>query len=327
MPALLELRDLHVRFRAGRRRWGRPASYVHAVNGVDLRVERGSAFGLIGESGSGKSTTALAALGLIHRSGGSVRLDDVDLSTLPAQQMRALRRRMQIVFQDPYSSLNPRFTAAEIVAEPLAIQNIGTRQERQQRVDALFAMVGLRQDQQHARPHQLSGGQRQRVAIARALATSPELLVCDEPVSALDVVIQAQILNLLKRLRRQLGLTYLLISHDFGVVQYMCDEVAVMYLGRIVEQAPSKEIFSRPLHPYTQALMAAVPRAGSDVGGTEGMMLRGDPPNPIDLVQGCGFAGRCPYAVDRCRMETPTLRTLAPRQIACHRVAEDGTFV
>ncbi|MGH7066303.1 MAG: ABC transporter ATP-binding protein [Acetobacteraceae bacterium] len=329
MPALLEAHQLSVRFRIRRRHWSRKPLFLSAVDGIDLSVRRGTTFGLIGESGSGKSTAALAMLRLVHASAGSVRLDGVELLTLPAPQLRALRRRMQIIFQDPYSSLNPRSTVGEILAEPLSIQGMGSRQERIGRVNELIPLVGLRPDQKAALPHQLSGGQRQRVAIARALATSPDLLICDEPVSALDVVIQAQILNLLRRLQDRLGLTYLLISHDFGVIHHMCDEIAVMYLGRIVEQGSKAEIFAKPLHPYTRALLAAAPRmAGEDDRETRAQaVLQGDPPSPIDLPRGCRFAGRCQYVMEHCRNEQPRLQSLGQRRVACHRVSAEGEFV
>jgi peptide/nickel transport system ATP-binding protein len=231
-----------------------------------------------------------------------------------------------MIFQDPYSSLNPRARARDIVAEPLELMRIGDGAERRARVAELFGQVGLREDQSGLFPHQFSGGQRQRIGIARALATKPDLIVCDEPVSALDVAIQAQILNLLARLQAEHGLAYLFISHDLGVVQHLCDEVAVMYLGQIVEQAPSRALFADPKHPYTWALLAAVPRVGRRrVKGQPRARLQGDPPSPIELPPGCRFAARCGHAVARCRSEKPPLREVGEGQrVACHLVGEDG---
>lgn len=324
--ALLEVSNLKVHFplpRAGL--WG-PRRKVHAVDGIDLTLSRGRTLGIVGESGSGKTTAALAVLRLLEITAGSVRLRGEDITRLSGASLRATRRHMQMIFQDPYSSLDPRTRAGAIVQEPLARMDIGTPAERHERARVLFEQVGLRPDQLALFPHQFSGGQRQRIGVARALATQPELIVCDEPVSALDVAIQAQILNLLIRLQREFGLAYLFISHDLGVVQYLCDEIAVMYLGRIVERASREQLFSNPLHPYTWALFSAVPRIGRRrVHGFSRMRLEGDPPSPIDPPKGCRFAGRCPFAESRCHAEEPALRVMAEGHgVACHLVREDG---
>ena len=247
----LSVRDLAVHFSTGRRGPFRRPQTVQAVDGISFDVARGATFGLVGESGSGKTTAALAVMRLAAARRGSIRLGDTDLFALAGEGLRRERRRMQMIFQDPYSSLNPRVRAGAIVREPLDLMRMAPPAERDGRVAELFRLVGLRPEQRALFPHQFSGGQRQRIGIARALATRPELVVCDEPVSALDVAIQAQILNLLRRLQAEFGLTYVFISHDLGVVQYMCDEIAVMYLGRIVERAGRAQLFRTPLHPYT----------------------------------------------------------------------------
>ncbi len=321
---LLRIEDLKVHF--GGKSWipGRVSKTVHAVDGVSLEVERGKTFGIVGESGSGKTTTALAAVRLVPITAGRVFLDDTEVSALTGEALRLARKRFQIVFQDPFSSLNPRVRAGQIVREPLDLMEVGAEAERDGLVQALFAQVGLRPEQQALFPHQFSGGQRQRIGLARAIATRPELVVCDEPVSALDVAIQAQILNLMRRLQEELGLTYLFISHDLGVVQYICDEIAVMYLGQIVEQADRVSLFVRPQHPYTKALLSAVPsaRAGKRAANRANRIrLEGDPPSPIDLPKGCRFAGRCPLAEARCHETPPELRLIETgHKVACHLV-------
>ena len=321
---LLDVRDLKVHFPLPRRHMMAQPSQVHAVDGVSFRIKRGTTFGLVGESGSGKTTTALAVMRLVPVTSGSMRLGDADLATVEGGELRSLRRRMQIIFQDPYSSLNPRTRAGGIVREPLDLMDIGEPAERDERVAEIFKNVGLRPEQQALFPHQFSGGQRQRIGVARALATNPDLIVCDEPVSALDVAIQAQILNLLLKLQREFGLTYLFISHDLGVVQYVCDEIAVMYLGQIVEQADRLTLFKEPLHPYTHALLSAVPSADPALRGErDRVKLEGDPPSPIDPPPGCRFAARCPFAEPLCVEETPILRDLGNHLVACHRVNDD----
>ena len=321
--AMLAVEDLVVRFAVKREGlFGKPGQ-LHAVDGVSFEIGRGRTLGLVGESGSGKSTSALAVARLIPAVSGRVRLGGTDLLGLEGEALRDQRRRMQFIFQDPYSSLNPRLRAGAIVREPLDRLGIGTPAERIGRVDELFTEVGLRPEQQRLFPHQFSGGQRQRLGIARALASKPDLVICDEPVSALDVAVQAQILNLLARLQRDLGLTCLFISHDLGVVQHMCDDVAVMYMGRIVEHASRRQLFTSPRHPYTQALLSAVPSADPSRRRRERIMLTGDPPSPVDPPPGCRFASRCPMVEPRCRAATPAFRELeAGHRAACRRIGE-----
>ena len=323
---LLQVEDLQVHFARPQRGMFAPPEVVKAVDGVSFNVRRGSTLAVVGESGSGKTTTALAVMRLAPVTAGRMRLGDTDLAALSGEALRQARRRMQIVFQDPFSSLNPRQRAGAAVRAPLDLMQVGTPAEREARVAELFTQVGLRPEQQHLFPHQFSGGQRQRINIARALATNPELVVCDEPVSALDIAIRAQILNLLARLQKELGLTYLFISHDMAVVEHICDDIAVMYLGQIVERAPRQAFFARPLHPYSVALMSAVPTVG---GGrqraAQRIKLTGDPPSPINPPAGCRFAGRCPVAVPACAAELPPLREAAPGHwVRCIRVENHG---
>lgn len=297
---------------------------VHAVDGLSFAVPEGVAFGLVGESGSGKTTAALACARLNHITAGKVILNGADITTIEGAALKAARRDIQVVFQDPYASLNPRERAGSIVRRPMELLGIGTPGERNARVDELFALVGLRPDQKELFPHQFSGGQRQRIGVARALATNPKLLVCDEPVSALDVAIQAQILNLLTRLKRDLGLSYLFISHDLAVVQHLCDHIAVMYLGQIVESGSRRDLFTKPRHPYTHALISAVPSAESIETTTARIRLQGDPPSPILPPKGCRFAGRCAFALDRCHQSSPALRdTGNSHAVACHRADDE----
>lgn len=315
---LLEVADLKVHFKLKREHWFAEPAVVHAVDGVSFDIRRGQTLGLVGESGCGKTTTGRALLGLVKSSGGEVRFEGADLSAVSAEDMFALREQMQIIFQDPYSALNPRQTAGDIVMDPLVVHDIGTAETRKERVEELFALVGLRRNQLALYPHQFSGGQRQRICIARALALNPRFIVCDEPVSALDVAIQAQILNLLCRLQDDLGLTFLFISHDLAVVQHMCDEIAVMYLGVIVEKADRKSLFENPRHPYTRALLSAVLTSSSGEK-VERIRLEGDIPNPINKPSGCRFRTRCAYAQDICSREEPALKEKAPGHWeACH---------
>lgn len=321
---LLEVDDLKVLFPAGRAAPFGPRRMVHAVDGVSFRVERQSTFGIVGESGSGKTTAAQAIMRLVPITEGRVRLGADELTFLRGNALRRARRHFQMIFQDPFSSLNPRRRAGDLIREPLDLLRVGTPAERDARVAELLKAVGLPPEAATLFPHQFSGGQRQRLVIARALSTKPDLIVCDEPVSALDVAIQAQILNLLKRLQRELGLTYVFISHDLGVVQHLCDEVAVMYLGRIVEQAPSASLFTAPQHPYTWSLIAAAAPPGPLRAALKRRFApQGEPPSPIDPPPGCRFAARCPFAQDRCRSETPLLDVRATRHYAaCHRAEE-----
>lgn len=320
MSLLLDVQDLTVRFALPRAGLFAPRHYLEAVRQVSFQLEAGKALGIVGESGSGKTTTAMAAIRLTETSSGKVLFEGQDLLTLTDEQMRQRRRDVQLIFQDPYSSLNPRARVADIVREPMDLMDIGTMAERQARVVELFKLVGLRPDQLNLFPHQFSGGQRQRISIARALTTNPRLLVCDEPVSALDVAIQAQILNLLARLKSELGLSYLFISHDLGVVRHVCDDVAVMYLGKIVEKAPKKALFDAPQHPYTQALLSAAPSLArrKSRGYVRPLKISGDPPSPINPPKGCAFADRCPKAQEVCRLTQPALQAVGDTDVACH---------
>lgn len=314
---LLEVQDLKVHF--GGKKLFRKTQIVHAVDGVSFSVPKGQTLGIVGESGSGKTTTALAVLRLVPITDGTVRIGDVEFSALEKEDLREARRKVQMVFQDPYSSLDPRRRVGDIIREPLDLMNIGAEEDRDQMVHDLFVQVGLRPELASLFPHQFSGGQRQRIGLARALATKPELIVCDEPVSALDVAVQAQILNLMRKLQEDLGLTYLFISHDLGVVQHLCDHVAVMYLGQIVEQADRIALFSNPQHPYTKALLAAVPKARPRDGTEKRVPLTGDPPSPINLPTGCRFAGRCPVAIEKCHNIAPELKDRGNGHMAsCH---------
>ncbi len=318
--ALLEVENMRVHFtiRSGTLAGG--ARIVRAVDGVSFRVNAGTTFGIVGESGSGKTTTALSAMRLAPVTSGEIRLKGRNISGLEGRALQAIRRDMQIIFQDPFSSLDPRRRAGALIREPLDRLRIGTTAERNARVQELLSLVGLRPEQATLFPHQFSGGQRQRLCIARALASKPDLIVCDEPVSALDVAIQAQVLNLLRRLQKELGVTYLFISHDLGVVQHMCDEIAVMYLGRIVEQASRKDLFDDPQHPYTRALLSAVPSIENvDRDITDRVKLQGDPPSPLNPPSGCPFHTRCRYVQAKCRTDVPALRQWrGDHRAACH---------
>ncbi|NIA70391.1 ATP-binding cassette domain-containing protein [Pelagibius litoralis] len=320
---ILEVKDLKVHFPL------RNGAVVHAVDGVSFELKNGMAFGLVGESGSGKSTTALACARLVKATAGEIFLKGTNILDLDGEDMRQMRRFTQIIFQDPYASLNPRERAGAIVGRPLDLMRVGKPQERRKRVAELFEIVGLRPEQQELFPHQFSGGQRQRIGIARALATQPELVICDEPVSALDVAIQAQILNLLNRLKKDFGLTYLFISHDLAIVQYICDVIAVMYLGQIIEIGTKSELYGNPLHPYTNALISAVPSVENLGKADKGhVRLRGEPPSPISPPVGCRFAGRCSFALDSCKKSAPRLtRIKGEHMVACHRINSDGKLV
>ena len=291
---------------------------LHALADVSLHVDRHETLGLVGESGCGKSTLARVAMRLVPASDGQVVFDGDDITTRPRRALAAQRARMQMVFQDPFASLNPRLTIGRALEEPLIVQGRGTATERRERVLAMLARVGLRADVAERHPHEFSGGQRQRIAIARALMLAPELLVCDEAVSALDVSVRAQVLNLLLELRASFGLAMLFISHDLAVVRHMADRVAVMYLGRVVELADRDTLWRTPRHPYTQALMAAAPAPGA-APGRKATVLAGDVPSALAPPAGCHFHTRCPHATDRCRHEVPALRTITARHVvACH---------
>ncbi len=308
MP-LLSTENLQTSYRTSR-------GILKAVDGVSLAVGRSETVALVGESGCGKSSLGKTVLRLAPHSGGAVRFDGVDITALSGSALRPYRRRMQMVFQDPSASLNPRQTVRTLLTTPLVVHGVGDRADRRHLVDAMAERVGLPRDALARYPHEFSGGQKQRIGIARALILRPDLVVCDEPVSALDVSIQAQILNLLVELRNDYQLSYLFVSHDLGVVRYIADRIAVMYLGRIVENAPHRSLWSHPLHPYTRGLIQAVP--GQRAKGRQ-VPIAGDLPNPIDPPKGCRFHPRCPLATDLCRTVEPTLRQVLPgHDVACH---------
>jgi peptide/nickel transport system ATP-binding protein/oligopeptide transport system ATP-binding protein len=292
---------------------------LRAVDGVSFHIGRGETLGLVGESGCGKSTVGKAILRLVEPTGGSVRLNGVEITTLGSAAMREQRRNMQVIFQDPYASLNPKMTAGAIVGEPFINYRLLAARERAERVAELFARVGLRRDQLDRYPHEFSGGQRQRLGIARALALEPKLVIGDEPVSALDVSVQAQVINLMVRLQEEMGLSYLFIAHDLAVVRHISNRVAVMYLGRIVEMAETETLFRDPAHPYTRMLLASVPSADARRGTRRRTVLRGEPPSPLAPPPGCPFHPRCPDAIERCRVDLPLLRAVgSDHTAACH---------
>ena len=319
--ALLEVRNLVKHFPVGGGFLSRSEGVVRAIEGISFTLHRGETLGLVGESGCGKTTTGRCILRLERPTSGQILFEGTDLATKSEQQLREMRRHMQVIFQDPYSSLNPRMTIGQIIAEPLKVHRlIASKSGRTDRVRELLTQVGLLPQHADRYPHQLSGGQRQRVGIARALAMEPSLIICDEPVSALDVSIQAQIINLLEELQAKLGLTYLFIAHDLSVVRHISDRVVVMYLGKIVEVADRQALYEAPVHPYTRALLSAVPIPDPRLEATrERTVLRGEVPSPLNPPSGCVFHPRCPIAVSRCSAEIPALREIRPGHWgACH---------
>ncbi len=302
---LLECEDLKTFFPVRGGVLSRTVGYVRAVDGVSLKVRRGETLGLVGESGCGKSTLGRTLIKLYEPTGGAIRFLGQDITRFGPAMMRPLRRKMQMIFQDPYASLNPRMTVGGIVGEALSIHDLGERKERKKQVVDLLEKVGLRPEAADRYPHEFSGGQRQRVGIARALSVSPDLIIADEPVSALDVSIQAQVINLLKDLQDELDLTFIFIAHDLNVVEYFSDRVAVMYLGKVVEEAPSRELYRNPRHPYTRALLSAVPESKPRKEKKARVLLEGDVPSPMNPPSGCYFHPRCAHVTDRCRLESP----------------------
>ncbi len=323
-PTLLQVENLQVHFPVMQGIiWQKQVGAIKAVDGLNFAIQQGETLGLVGESGCGKSTTGRAILQLQRPSGGKVYFQNRDLTQLQGEELRQIRRQMQMVFQDPYSSLNPRMTVGKIVSEPLEVYGLAKGKVKQEKVQQLLETVGLNPNFINRYPHEFSGGQRQRIVIARALALNPNFIVCDEPIAALDVSIQAQVINLMQQLQQQLNLTYLFIAHDLSVVRHICDRVAVMYLGKIVELADSNSLYNNPLHPYTQALLSAIPIPDPELEATrERIILKGEVPSPLNPPSGCNFHTRCPFATDECRQDPePEYRDLGTgHYVACHLV-------
>lgn len=321
MEALLEVKDLKKHFPVSSNiPFKKSTQSVKAVDGVNFNVFPGETLGVVGESGCGKSTMARLVNQLIKPTDGVVNFKNENLIEMDSKKLRATRKKIQMIFQDPYASLDPRLKIGELIAEPLVIHNVGDKESRRKRVEELLEIVGLNKRYADRYPHEFSGGQRQRINIARALTLNPELVICDEPVSALDVSVQAQVINLLKKLQKEFNLTYIFISHDLNVVRYMCDRIAVMYLGKIVEVGTYEEIYSNPKHPYTKALFSAIPKE-SPFEEKERIILKGTVPSPLNPPSGCSFHERCPVAIDICKSKAPTVVTTENKhQASCHFV-------
>ena len=318
METLLSVENLEVHFPIKKGLLSRTAGYVYAVDGVSFTLGRGETLGIVGESGCGKTTTGLAVLRLIEPTAGNVRFGDTDITALNTSELRALKKQIQMIFQDPYSSLNPRMTVNHILRDPMEIHNVYPGAERTERIAYLLEKVGLRPEQGRRYPHEFSGGQRQRIGIARALALNPQVIIGDEPVSALDVSIQAQIINLLIDLQQEFHLSYIIIAHDLAVVEHICDRIAVMYLGKVVELAAYSNVYTDSKHPYTRALLSAIPVADPRVK-KERMVLEGDVPSPINPPPGCAFHLRCPHRMDVCNKEAPVLKDIGGNhEVACY---------
>ena len=315
MSTILEVKDLKKYFKVN-------AGTLHAVDGVNFKIEEGQTLGVVGESGCGKSTLGRVVLHLLDNTGGQILYRGEDITSVSREKLSQLRREMQIIFQDPFASLNPRMTVYQTIAEPMEIAGGCTKEQIQRRVSEMMDTVGLASRFVNSYPHELDGGRRQRIGIARALALNPKFIVCDEPVSALDVSIQAQILNLLQDLQEKMGLTYMFITHDLSVVNHFSDDIAVMYLGQLVEKAPADELFDHPLHPYTKALFSAIPIPDPDDQSAR-IIIKGEISSPVNLPDACHFAPRCQYACDQCRRGNPPLEELRPGHfVACARVKE-----
>ncbi len=316
---LIDVRGLKKYFPAERSLFGRTTRHMKAVDDISFQIYRGETFGLVGESGCGKSTTGRSVIRLYDVTAGEIRYEGQNMAAMNEKQLRSYRRRMQAIFQDPYSSLNPGMTVLQLISEPLEIHTAYSRAERREVVLELLGKVGLKREHADRYPHEFSGGQRQRISIARALAPRPEFVLCDEPISALDVSVQAQVVNMLEDLQGEFGLTYLFIAHDLSMVRHISNRIGVMYLGKLVEVASSDELYRRPAHPYTQALLAAIPVPDPKVANVEIPLLQGELPSPLEEIAGCKFRSRCPFANGRCAAEEPALKEIAPgHYAACH---------
>ncbi|KEQ26618.1 peptide ABC transporter substrate-binding protein [Paenibacillus tyrfis] len=316
---LIDVRGLKKYFPAERSLFGRTTRHMKAVDDISFQIYRGETFGLVGESGCGKSTTGRSVIRLYDVTAGEIRYEGQNMAAMSEKQLRPYRRRMQAIFQDPYSSLNPGMTVLQLISEPLEIHTAYSRAERREVVLELLGKVGLKREHADRYPHEFSGGQRQRISIARALAPRPEFVLCDEPISALDVSVQAQVVNMLEDLQGEFGLTYLFIAHDLSMVRHISNRIGVMYLGKLVEVAPSDELYLRPAHPYTQALLAAIPVPDPKVANADSELLQGELPSPLEEIAGCRFRSRCPFANGRCAAEEPALKEIAPgHYAACH---------